>query len=141
MNDGASDDEPSDRWRDDRRRKARRLERELLGLLPSVLGVAEVTVRRGAEVLRLLEVEGLDCKGRRYGVSAREPDSASAELTNDARAEVEVVTNDLNELLIRLLASAISVDVDRQGLRNTNGVRELHKRTARKATRNERLGC
>ena len=43
-------------------------EQELLGLLPRVLGVAEVAVRRGLAVDRLLEVELLDCKekaGRR----------------------------------------------------------------------------
>ena len=37
-------------------------EQELLGLLPGVLGVAEVAVRRRLEVRRLLEVQGLDCR-------------------------------------------------------------------------------
>lgn len=35
---------------------------EGLGLLPGVVGVTEVTVRSGPQVLRLLEVELLDCK-------------------------------------------------------------------------------
>ena len=38
------------------------LEGQSLGLLPAVLGVAEVTVRGGLEVLGLLEVKLLNCK-------------------------------------------------------------------------------
>ena len=94
-------------------------ELELLGLLPRVLRVTEVTVRRSLKVLRLLETERLD---------------------NETRAEVEVLADDLDKLLIRLLARAVSVDVDGEGLSNTNGVRELNKGTAREASRHERLG-
>ena len=60
--------------------------------------------------------------------------------TNDTGAKVEVLADDLDKLLIRLLARAVSVDVDGEGLSNTNGVRELDKGTAREASRNERLG-
>lgn len=42
-------------------RKTSSLEHELLGLLPRVGRVTEVTVSSGPKVLRLLEVEGLDC--------------------------------------------------------------------------------
>lgn len=38
------------------------LKHELLGLLPRVLGVAEVAVRSSLKVLGLLEAERLDCK-------------------------------------------------------------------------------
>ena len=61
-------------------------------------------------------------------------------LTNDTRTEVEVVADNLDELLIRLLASAVGVDVDRQGLSDTDGVRELDKGTAREAGSDEGLG-
>ena len=60
--------------------------------------------------------------------------------TNDTRTEVEVLADDLNELLIRELASAVGIDVDREGLGDTDGVRKLNERAAREASRNERLG-
>lgn len=80
----------------------------------------EVTVRRGLAVLRLLEVELLH---------------------NETRPEVEVVADDIYELLVGLLAGAVRVDKDGQRLGDTNSIRELHERTASKATRDERLGC
>jgi len=67
------------------------LELELLGLLPVVGGVSEVTIRGGLEVDGLLEVEFLD---------------------NDTRAEIPVVVDDLDEFLIGLLAGAVGVDID-----------------------------
>ena len=79
-----------------------------------------MTVRRGLEVLGLLEAERLD---------------------DDTGAEVEVLADDLHKLLVRLLARAVGVNVDRQGLGNTNSVRELDERAARKTGRNKRLGC
>ena len=60
--------------------------------------------------------------------------------TNDTRTEVEVLADNLDELLIRELASAVGIDVDRKRLSDTNGVRKLDERAAREASRNERLG-
>ncbi len=117
MNDGESDDEALGRQEENAGSPS--LELELLGLLPGVLGVAEVTVRSGLEVLGLLEAEGLD---------------------DETRAKVEVLADDLDELLIRDLAGAVGVDVHRQRFCDTNGVRELHKSTARKAACDEGLG-
>ena len=62
-------------------------------------------------------------------------------LDDDTRAEVEVLADNLDELLVRDLASAVCVDVDRQGLGDTDGVRELDERATREARRDERLGC
>ena len=59
--------------------------------------------------------------------------------TNDTRAEIEVVADDLDELLVGLLAGGVGVDEDRQGLSNTDGVRELDEGTAGKASGNEGL--
>ena len=111
-------------------------EQELLGLLPRVLGVAEVAVRCSLAVLGLLEVELLDYRVLLALVHAAD----TRRLTNDTRAEVEVVADDLNELLVGLLASAVCIDEDRQGLSDTDGVRELDEGTAGKAGGNERFG-
>lgn len=46
----------------DQSRETSSLKVELLGLLPRVGRVTEVTVSSGLKVLRLLEVEGLDCE-------------------------------------------------------------------------------
>lgn len=46
----------------DQSRETSSLKVELLGLLPRVGRVTEVTVSSGVKVLRLLEVEGLDCE-------------------------------------------------------------------------------
>ena len=61
--------------------------------------------------------------------------------TDDTGPEVEVLADDLDELLIRELASAVGVDVDRKGLSDTDGVRKLDERAARKSGRDKRLGC
>ena len=50
------------RRREDKQTAAQSSELQLLGLLPRVLGVAEVAVGRGLQVLGLLEAERLDCK-------------------------------------------------------------------------------
>lgn len=63
------------------------------------------------------------------------------ELTNDTRAEVEVLADDLDEILVRLLARAVGVDVDRQRLSDTDGVRELDKCPTSEAASDDRLGC
>ena len=95
------------------------LELELLGLLPRVLGVTKVAVRGGLEVLWLLEAEGLD---------------------DDTWAEVPVLTDDIDELEVGLLAGTVGVDVDGEGLSDTDGVRELDQGALGEAGSNERLG-
>lgn len=97
----------------------KRLELELLGLLPGVVGVAEVAVRGGLEVLGLLQAKLLD---------------------DDTGAEIPVVADDLDELSVSLLAGAVGVDVDGEGLGNTDGVRELDEDAAGEASSDERLG-
>ena len=67
--------------------------------------------------------------------------TVKVELANDdTRAEVEVLVNDLDELLRGLLRGTVGVDVDREGLGNTNGVGELDKSTAGKAGVDQGLG-
>lgn len=61
--------------------------------------------------------------------------------TNDTRSEVEVVTNNIDEVLVGLLARTVRVDVDGQRLSNTNGIGELDKSAASKATRDQGLSC
>ena len=60
-------------------------------------------------------------------------------LDDDTRAKIKVVKNDLNELVGVALRCAIRVNVDRQRLSDTNGVRELDKGTAGQASSDERL--
>ena len=60
-------------------------------------------------------------------------------LTDDTRAEVPVVADDLYELSVGFLASAVGVYEDRQRLCNTNGVRKLDEATASETSRDERL--
>ena len=61
-------------------------------------------------------------------------------LDNDTGAEVEVVADDLDELVRGLLRGAVGVDVDREGLGDTDGVRELDEGTAGEAGGDKRLG-
>ena len=61
-------------------------------------------------------------------------------LTNETRAEIKVLANNLNKLLIGDFASAVGVDVHGKRLSDTNSVRELHQGTASKTTSNEGLG-
>ncbi len=100
-------------------RKRQRLELEGLGLLPGELLVGEVTVLGG------LEVDGL----------------GKVKLTdNDTGTEVKVVADDLNKLLGGLVGGTVGVDVEGEGLGDTNGVGELDKGTAGEAGGNEGLG-
>ena len=46
---------------------------------------------------------------------------------NYARSKVKVVFNNLFKLCIGLLSSAICVHINRQGLSNSNSIRDLHK--------------
>jgi hypothetical protein len=94
--------------------QGRRLEIDALGLLPCVGRVAEVAVGGGLEVDRLLEIEFTDWVGRRMRTCAMRNDPEGH--TNNTRPEVPVLANYLNELLIRLLASAVSVNINGEGL-------------------------
>lgn len=95
-------------------------EAESLGLFPGVVGVAEVPVGGGLQVLRPLE----------------------GELThNNTRSQVPVVLDDLDELFVSLGSGFVRIDVDRERLSNTDGIRELDKGTAGQSTSNERLCC
>ena len=79
-----------------------------------------MTVRSGLEVLRPLEIELTD---------------------NNTWTEVPVLLDDLDELSVGLLASSIAINVDRERLGYTNGVRKLHEYTTGEATGNQRLSC
>lgn len=96
------------------------LELEGLGLLP-----AEALVGTKVAVLGSLEVDGL----------------GQVQLSdNDTRSEVEVVQDDLDELLRSLLRGAVRVDIDGEGLSDTNGVRELDEGATAETSGNEGLG-
>lgn len=93
------------------------------------------------EGLRLLPGEGL--VGAEVAVlGGLEVDGAvQRELAdNDTGAEVKVVADDLDELVGGLLRGAVGVDVDGEGLSNTNGVGELNEGTAGEAGSDEGLG-
>ncbi len=92
---------------------------ELLGLLPCVCWVTKVTVCCGLAVNRPLQVELPH---------------------NDTWTKVPVLPDDLDKLQVGFLARAISIDEDRQGLSDTNGVRELDEHAAGKASGNQGLG-
>lgn len=97
-----------------------RLELESLGLLPG-----EALVGTKVAVLGSLEVDG----------------AVQVELAdNDTRSHVEVVTDDLDELLRGLLGGTVGVNVDREGLGDTNGVGQLDKGAAGKAGVDQGLG-
>lgn len=90
---------------------------KLLGLLPRIVRVTKMTVGRSAKVDRLLEFKLTDC-----AVLQERTTREDVKLTHDSRSEVPVLADNRNKLVIRLLASAISVDIDGQGLSNTNSV-------------------
>lgn len=94
-----------------------RLELQSLGLLPAeALVGAEVAILGGLEVDGLGEVELLD---------------------NDTGAQVEVGADDRDKLVRVLLGGAVCVDVDGEGLGDTDGVRELDEGTAAEASGDE----
>lgn len=78
-----------------------------------------MAVSRGLAVDGLLEVELLD---------------------NDSGTEVPVVADNVDELEVRLLAGAVGVDKDGEGLGDTDGVRELDEGTLGEAGGDKRLG-
>ena len=59
---------------------------------------------------------------------------------NDTGTEVEVLVDDLNELIGRLVGGTVGVDVNGEGLCDTNGVGELDKSTTGKACSDQGLG-
>lgn len=95
------------------------LELELLGLLPGEVLVGEVTVLGGLVVDGVGQVQFLD---------------------DDTGTEIEIVEDDLDKLFRGLVRGAVGLDEEREGLSNTNGVRELDERTAGQLGVHERLG-
>jgi len=95
------------------------LELELLGLLPGEGLVAEVTVLGSTVVDGVGEVELLD---------------------NDTGTEVEVLADDLDELLGVLVGSTVVLNEEREGLGDTNGVRELDETAAGETGLDQGLG-
>jgi len=61
--------------------------------------------------------------------------------TDDTRTEIPVLVDDVDELLVALLSSAVGVHVDGEGLSNTDGVGELDEDTAGEASSDQGLGC
>ena len=61
-------------------------------------------------------------------------------LTDDTGAEIPVLEDDLDELVVVLLSGAVGVDVDGERLSDTNGVRELDEGAASEASLHEGLG-
>lgn len=96
------------------------LELQSLGLLP-----AEALVSTKVTVLGGLEVDGL---------------GQVKFLNNDTGPQVEVVTDDLDELIRALGRGTVGIDVNGQGLSDTDGVRELNQSAAGKASSDQRLG-
>ncbi len=99
------------------------LENELLGLLPGEVGVspAEMAVLGGLLVDRSEEVEFL----------------------NDvARAEVEVLANNADEVLISkaILHCAVGLDVNGERVGETDGVGDLNKDSVSEASSDQGLG-
>ena len=93
---------------------------ELLGLLPAEgLVGTEVTVLGGLEVDGAVEVEFAH---------------------DDTGSQVEVLVDDLDELVGRPVGGAVGVDVDRQGLGDTNGVGELNEGTTGELGGDDGLG-
>ena len=56
------------------------------------------------------------------------------------RPEVKVLLHNLEDILVRDRAGTVSVNKDRQGLRHTNGIGDLHNAAACKTTSNDALG-
>jgi hypothetical protein len=96
------------------------LKLELLGLLPGEFLVAAKVAELGR-----LEVDG--------------PGQVEL-LDNHTRAHVEVVADNLDKLLRGLVGSAVAVNVQRAGLGDTNGVRQLDESAAGELGVHQRLG-
>jgi len=98
---------------------ATRLELELLGLLPGEGLVAEVTVLSSTVVDGVGEVKLLD---------------------NDTGTEVKVLVDDLDELLGGLVGGTVVLNEEREGLGDTDGVRELDETAASEVGLDQGLG-
>jgi len=61
-------------------------------------------------------------------------------LDNDTRPHIEVLPDDLNELIGRLVAGAVGLDEQTERLSDTNGVRKLDKTAACELSLEQRLG-
>lgn len=80
-------------------------------------------------------------RSRSRTIRQREPSlNPGWALTNDSRSKVEVVSDDLDELGVRLGTGAVRVDEDGEGLGNTDGVRELDEGSLGEAGSDEGLG-
>ena len=100
--------------------RLRHLELQCLGLLPAeVLVGTEVPILGGLEVDGMIKVEFLHY---------------------NTRLHVEVVADHLDEFIRGLLGGTIGINVDGQGLGNTNGIGELDESTTAEAGSHERLG-
>jgi len=91
-----------------------------------------VPIGGSLQILRFLEVKLAD-----YKASARLGLKYGNTLTDDSRSEVPVFADDIYEFFIRFFARAIRINVDRQRLGNTNGIRKLDKNTSGKASCDE----
>ena len=96
----------------------------------------EVTVRSSLEVLRLLKVELPYCNFK----SERILRVIRSIQTNDTRSEIPVLVDNFDELGVSLFAGTVGVDVDGEGLSNTDSIGELNKNAASKASSDEGLG-
>lgn len=92
---------------------------ESLGLFPWEALVGEMAVLGGLEVDWLGQVQLLD---------------------DDTRSHVEVSLDDVDELFAGLVGGAVGLDEQREGLRDTDGIGQLHERTACEFGANERFG-
>jgi hypothetical protein len=94
--------------------------------------LTEVAIGGSIQVLWLLETELTD-----YNIVRIIDQESHKTPTNDTRPQVPVVFDDLDELFIALLASLIGIDVDREGLGDTNCIRELNKAATSKLSSNQ----
>uniref|UniRef100_A0A182IV73 Uncharacterized protein n=1 Tax=Anopheles atroparvus TaxID=41427 RepID=A0A182IV73_ANOAO len=101
------------------RNRARSFDDQLLRLLPREAGTSEVTVGTGALVERSAQLQVLD---------------------DSARAKIEIVRHDLQQLLLTVLRSAVIEYCDGQRFSQADGVRHLHQATAADARLHKRLG-
>jgi hypothetical protein len=86
-----------------------------------------VPVRRRALVDGLLQVEFLDDDSRWYTEAKKKSAhvKAPAIIKEKRTSQVKVGVDDVDKLMVSLLARPVRVDVDRQRLRNTDSIRKL----------------
>ena len=113
------------------------LKLQFLGLLPSELGLLAAKVAVAAALLvdgaSKLQIADLFRHNEKQKEGVTESGVQQQQATYDAaRAQVEVVLHNLHQLLFGLLAGAVGVDVDAEGLRHTNGIGQLDQAAAAK---------